>query len=237
MWSKPIETAAAARKTAAFVVVARVPPTVFRRLRGRARLALAAITPALLAVTACGDLGMSNPAPPADAPRVAVETDRGTIVIALYVEQAPITTRNFLEYVDASFYDGTLFHRVIADFMIQGGGYVRDSEGRLQLKQTRPPIPLEADNGLRNYRGAVAMARLPDGPDTGTSQFFVNLVDNQRLDRLGEVELGYAVFGVVVEGMDVVDEIAGVATRAETPLPGVDVPVEDVVIRSVRRRQ
>ena len=191
----------------------------------------------LLAAVGCsGDLGMSNPAPPDDAPRVTVETARGTIVIALYAEQAPITTRNFLEYVDASFYDGSLFHRVIADFMIQGGGYVRDMEGRLQLKQTRPPIPLEADNGLRNYRGAVAMARLTS-PDTATSQFFVNLVDNQRLDRLGEVELGYAVFGVVVEGMDVVDEIAGVATRAETPLPGADVPVEDMVIRAVRRRQ
>jgi cyclophilin family peptidyl-prolyl cis-trans isomerase len=192
----------------------------------------------LLAAVGCsGDLGMSNPAPPAGAPRVAVETDRGTIVIALYEAQAPITTRNFLEYVDASFYDGTLFHRVIADFMIQGGGYVRDGEGRLLLKQTRPSIPLEADNGLRNYRGSVAMARLPSGPDTGTSQFFVNLLDNQRLDRLGEVELGYAVFGVVVEGMDAVDEIARVATHAETPLPGADVPVEDVVIRSVRRRR
>jgi cyclophilin family peptidyl-prolyl cis-trans isomerase len=179
---------------------------------------------------------MSNPAPAADAPRVAIETDRGTIVIALYAEQAPITTRNFLEYVDASFYDGTLFHRVIPDFMIQGGGYLRDGEGKLLLKPTRPPIPLEADNGLRNYRGAVAMARLPAGPDTGTSQFFVNLLDNQLLDRLGEVELGYAVFGVVVEGMDVVDEIARVPTHAETPLPGADVPVEDVVIRSVRRR-
>jgi cyclophilin family peptidyl-prolyl cis-trans isomerase len=199
--------------------------------------AAAAIAFGALAVSACSaGTGMSNPAPAADAPRVAIETDRGTIVIALYPEQAPITTRNFLEYVDASFYDGTLFHRVIPDFMIQGGGYLRDGEGKLLLKPTRPPIPLEADNGLRNYRGAVAMARLPAGPDTGTSQFFVNLLDNQLLDRLGEVELGYAVFGVVVEGMDVVDEIARVPTHAETPLPGADVPVEDVVIRSVRRR-
>ena len=199
--------------------------------------AAAAIAFGALAVSACSaGTGMNNPAPAADAPRVAIETDRGTIVIALYAEQAPITTRNFLEYVDASFYDGTLFHRVIPDFMIQGGGYLRDGEGKLLLKPTRPPIPLEADNGLRNYRGAVAMARLPAGPDTGTSQFFVNLLDNQLLDRLGEVELGYAVFGVVVEGMDVVDEIARVPTHAETPLPGADVPVEDVVIRSVRRR-
>ena len=205
--------------------------------RIEAAAAAAAIALGALTVVACSaGTGMSNPAPAADAPRVVVETDRGAIVIALYPEQAPITTGNFLEYVDAAFYDGTLFHRVMPDFVVQGGGYVRDSEGRLQLKPTRPPIPLEADNGLRNYRGAVAMARLPAGPDTGTSQFFVNLLDNQLLDRLGEVELGYAVFGVVVEGMDVVDEIARVPTHAETPLPGADVPVEDVVIRSVRRR-
>ena len=172
---------------------------------------------------------------PEDAPHVVVETSLGRIVIGLYEEQAPITTRNFLSYVDSEFYDGTLFHRVIPNFMIQGGGFVRNEDGMLQGKLPRPPIISESDNGLKNLRGTLTMARSND-PDSATAQFFVNLVDNQRLDRLGDVNVGYTVFGLVVEGMDVVDAIAAVNTHHEPPLLPQEAPVpdEDVVIRSVR---
>ncbi len=171
---------------------------------------------------------------PDDAPRVVVETSLGTIVIGLYEERAPITVANFLAYVDAGFFDGTVFHRVMPGFMVQGGGFVHRNEQYIQ-KETMPPIVLEADTGLKNLRGTVTMARTP-APDSATAQFFVNLVDNQRLDRLGEVQIGYAVFGVVLEGMDVVDAIAAVETERRPPFPEPAVPVEDVVIRSVRRR-
>jgi len=176
-----------------------------------------------------------NPPLPDDAPRVVIETTKGTIVIGLYEEIAPITVENFLRYVDAGFYSNTVFHRVIPDFMIQGGGFVHQND-QYQPKETFPPIPLESDTGLKNLRGTVAMARR-GAPDTATAQFFVNLVDNQRLDRLGEVELGYAVFGVVLEGMEVVDAIAAVDTRIVPAFPNERAtPVEDVVIRSVRRQ-
>jgi len=180
-----------------------------------------------------------NPPLPDDAPRVVIETNHGDILIGLYEEQSPITVANFLAYVDAGFFDGTSFHRVIPDFMIQGGGWVALSDLRLERKDDRlPNIPLESDNGLKNARGSVAMAR-GGMPDTASSEFFINLVDNQRLDRFGQVELGYAVFGVVLEGMDVVDAIATVETDVspDLPPPGEPAaPVEPVVIRSVRRQ-
>jgi cyclophilin family peptidyl-prolyl cis-trans isomerase len=191
----------------------------------------------LVASAACsgGPAANSNPPLPDDATRVVVETSKGSFVIGLYEEIAPITTDNFLRYVDADFYAGTVFHRVIPDFMIQGGGFVHQ-DGQYRPKDTRPPIVLESDKGLKNLRGTVAMARR-GMPDSATAQFYVNLMDNQRLDRLGEVELGYAVFGVVLEGMDVVDLIAAVETQVVPAFPTERAtPVEDVVIRSVRRQ-
>ena len=130
----------------------------------------------------------------------------GTIAIALNREKAPISVDNFLKYVKAGHYDGTVFHRVMPGFMIQGGGFTPELEER----PTRPPIKNEARNGLRNSRGTVAMARTND-PNSATSQFFINVRDNHRLD-FGIGGAGYAVFGEVVEGMDVVDRIAPIPT-------------------------
>lgn len=179
-----------------------------------------------------------NPPLPDDAPRVVIETNHGDIVVGLYEERAPTTVANFLSYVDAGFFDGTSFHRVIRGFMIQGGGYAALGDLRFERKgDRRPPIPLESDTGLVNARGAVTMART-SAVDSATSEFFINLVDNQRLDRLGQVEPGYAVFGTVLEGMDVVDAIARVETAVSPDLqpPEPAAPLEPVVIRSVRRQ-
>jgi peptidyl-prolyl cis-trans isomerase A (cyclophilin A) len=138
-------------------------------------------------------------------------TPFGTITVVLDEEKAPITVRNFLEYVRSGHYDGTIFHRVMPGFMIQGGGYTPD----LVEKPTRPPIHNEARNGLRNTRGTIAMARTND-PDSATSQFFINVRDNYRLD-FGIDGAGYAVFGEVVDGMDVVDRIVSVPTTTRGP--------------------
>jgi len=190
-----------------------------------------------LAVAACAPGGNINPTLSDDAPRVVIETSLGDIVVGLYEETAPVSVANFLAYVDARHFDGTVFHRVMPGFMIQGGGYVREG-GQFLRKETRAPIVLESDNGLRNLRGTLAMARMPSPDiDSARDQFFINLVDNQRLDRLGDVELGYAVFGVVLEGMDVVDAIADVDIALTAPFPEASTPVEDVVIRSIRRRR
>jgi peptidyl-prolyl cis-trans isomerase A (cyclophilin A) len=158
---------------------------------------------------------------------VRVTTTLGDFVIELYPEDAPTTVDNFLEYVDDGFYDGTVFHRVIADFVVQGGGLTPD----LIEKETRPPIMNESFNGLTNTRASVAMARTGD-PDSATVQFFVNLKDNLDLDATSTVP-GYAVFGRVIEGMDVVDSIAAVPTEQREGLA--DVPVEDVVIENIQR--
>ena len=158
---------------------------------------------------------------------VVFETTLGTIQVELFPEQAPLTVENFLEYVDAGFYDGTIFHRVIPGFMLQGGGFAAD----MTRKPTRPPIKNEADNGLKNARGALSMARTSE-VDSATSQFFVNVVDNAFLDH-GERDFGYAVFARVVEGMDVVDRIAAVETTTRGSYQ--DVPAEPVVIESARR--
>jgi cyclophilin family peptidyl-prolyl cis-trans isomerase len=164
-------------------------------------------------------------------PLVALEvaqgrTSLGTITIALDPEKAPVTVENFLGYVRSGHYDGTVFHRVIPGFMIQGGGFTPE----LEEKPTRPAIRNEARNGLRNSRGAVAMARTND-PHSATSQFFVNLRDNHRLD-FGISGAGYAVFGRVVEGMDVVDRIAMVPTTSRGPHE--NVPQVGVVIKKAR---
>ncbi|MCD6673150.1 MAG: peptidylprolyl isomerase [Burkholderiaceae bacterium] len=169
----------------------------------------------------------------ADNPQVRVATSMGEFVIELYPEKAPVTVANFLQYVDDGFYAGTIFHRVIGSFMIQGGGF--DSglyQGAMRPKQTRAPIALESKNGLKNDRGWVAMARTGD-PNSATAQFFVNVVDNANLNFPQPDGNGYAVFGKVVSGMDVVDKIRAVPTTTVGPYR--DVPASAVVIESVQR--
>jgi peptidyl-prolyl cis-trans isomerase A (cyclophilin A) len=159
---------------------------------------------------------------PALAQKVKLETTAGNIVIELDAAKAPKSVDNFLQYVKAGHYNGTVFHRVINNFMIQGGGMTAD----LKEKPTRPPIPLESRNGLMNARGTVAMARTSD-PNSATSQFFINVKDNDFLNQAQSRDgNGYAVFGKVVEGMDVVDKIRAVPTG-----PG-DVPLTPVVIKT-----
>ena len=159
-------------------------------------------------------------------PTVALDTNHGRIVLELLAAEAPKTVENFLQYANAGFYDGTIFHRVIPNFMIQGGGF----DPQMQQKPARQPIHNEADNGLRNDRGTVAMARTND-PHSATAQFFINLKDNGFLNHTGKNPQGwgYAVFGRVIEGMDVVDAIARARTARRGPHD--DVPVEAVVIQ------
>ena len=165
---------------------------------------------------------------PGSNPTVVMETTHGAITMELFQDQAPISVANFVRYVYAGFYEDTVFHRVIEDFMIQGGGLTAD----LNAKFTREPIRNEAANGLANERGTVAMARTA-GIDSATSQFFINTRDNQRLDHSGTSpeEYGYAVFGRVTDGMDVVDAIAAERTRRAGSHEAV--PVEPVVIQSM----
>ena len=155
---------------------------------------------------------------------VVIETSLGTVRLELDADKAPVTVANFLSYVDDQFYDGTVFHRVIRDFMIQGGGF----EPGLRQKKTKPPIKNESPNGLSNTRGTIAMARTSD-PDSATAQFYINVVDNAR----GLDSARYCVFGKVTEGMDVVDKIKEVRTGRQGSHS--DVPAEDVVITSIRR--
>jgi cyclophilin family peptidyl-prolyl cis-trans isomerase len=181
-------------------------------------LSLALLT-SLLAVAAPS----AGSAPAKPHPRVTLETSKGKIVIELDPEKAPKTVDNFLLYVRAGHYDGTVFHRVIPGFMIQGGGY--DADG--QERPTRPPVQNEAANGLTNDRGTIAMARTND-PDSATAQFFINVADNASLNHRGG-SAGYAVFGKVVEGMTVADAIVAVPTTRRGGMA--DVPVEAVVIK------
>ncbi|MFF8883949.1 peptidylprolyl isomerase [Streptomyces flaveolus] len=157
--------------------------------------------------------------------KVKLSTNHGDIVIRLNAEKAPATVENFLQYVKDGFYDGTVFHRVIDNFMIQGGGM----EPGLRRKETRDPIQNEADNGLKNLRYTVTMARTAN-PHSATAQFFINVADNAFLDHTAKDGLGwgYAVFGEVVEGQDVVDEIKSVPTTSKGG--HADVPKEDVVL-------
>lgn len=163
---------------------------------------------------------------------ILIETNLGNIELALDDVHAPKTVANFLRYVDAGHYAGTIFHRVIAGFMAQGGGY----DGRYEKKPTNPPVDNEADNGLKNARGTVAMARTGD-PHSATAQFFISLSDNTFLDHTAKTTAGwgYTVFGKVTAGMDVVDRMAGLATGPAGPFAK-DAPVEQVAIHSVRRR-
>ena len=158
------------------------------------------------------------------APRVSLETSMGVIVLELDAEKAPVTVANFLQYVRDGHYDGTIFHRVISNFMIQGGGFTPN----MQQKPTRAPIPLESRNGLRNTTGTIAMART-QVPDSATAQFFINVKDNDFLDQANSRDgHGYAVFGRVVSGMDVVEKIRTVPTSRRGMHS--DVPVTPVTI-------
>ena len=164
-------------------------------------------------------------AAPAWAQKVRMETSEGEIVLQLDAAKAPKTVANFVAYAKAGHYDGTVFHRVIPDFMIQGGGFDAD----LKEKPTRAPIPLESKNGLPNLRGSVAMART-SAPDSATAQFFINVKDNAFLDAANARDgQGYAVFGKVVSGMEVVDKIAAVPTGNKGPFQ--NVPATPVIIR------
>ena len=172
---------------------------------------------ATLALALCSSLS-------AQAQKVELATSAGKIVIELDAAKAPRTVDNFLEYVKAGQYNGTIFHRVIGNFMIQGGGMTPD----MREKPTRAPIPLESHNGLSNARGTVAMARTND-PNSATAQFFINVNDNKRLDAASAPDgNGYAVFGKVVSGMDVVDKIRAVPTGSKGPYD--DVPNTPVTI-------
>jgi len=169
----------------------------------------------------------AQPKAEAKKPVVTLVTSLGSIVVELDTDKAPVTVANFLAYVDGGFYDGTVFHRVIPDFMIQGGGFSAD----MTQKPTKPPIKNEADNGLENDTWTIAMART-SVKDSATAQFFINLKDNDFLNH-GSRDFGYAVFGKVTGGVDVVKKIAGVktATRAGNQ----NVPFEAVLIKSARR--
>jgi cyclophilin family peptidyl-prolyl cis-trans isomerase len=182
----------------------------------------------------------ASPAPPTTAPAappatqaekgpiVTLDTSLGKIKIQLKPDKAPITVDNFVKYVRAGHFDGTIFHRVIPRFMIQGGGFEPDMKQRTET--LRPPIKNEAKNGLRNSRGTIAMARTND-PNSATAQFFINVVDNASLD-FGMRGAGYAVFGEVIEGMDVVDKIAAVSTGTKAGMG--DVPQTPVLIKTAR---
>lgn len=176
-------------------------------------------------------LGINLAALAADNPRVKFTTSEGDFVVELYPDKAPKTVANFLRYVDEAYYDGTIFHRVIRTFMIQGGGFTAD----FQRKPTHAPVLNEADNGLKNERGTIAMARTFE-PHSATAQFFINVRDNPNLDHTAPTPRGwgYAVFGRVVAGMDVVDRIRDIPTGSAGPFPS-DVPRRTVVIKRVTR--
>jgi len=161
-------------------------------------------------------------------PMVLISTSLGDIKVELYEDKAPVTVDNFLKYVKAKHYDGTIFHRVIGNFMIQGGGFDKD----MKEKSTNAPIKNEAGNGLKNDTGTIAMART-SVPDSATAQFFINVKDNDFLNHKNDTPagIGYAVFGKVVDGMDVVRKIEHVPTTSKAPYS--DVPAEAVVIKSI----
>jgi len=186
---------------------------------------LTVFTAALVFVGGCGHKGDKKTA--VERKMVRLETSKGDIVIEVNESVAPVTSANFLRYVEEGFYDGTIFHRVIPKFMIQGGGFTPD----MQEKATHKPIVNEAGNGLKNNRGTIAMARTND-PNSATAQFFINVVNNDFLNYVKGRNPGYAVFGKVAEGMDVVDAIAGVKTAKKGPFE--DVPVEPVAIKSAK---
>lgn len=187
----------------------------------------------MLLVSACNAETPANSAagaPATDGPQVLLQTSKGEILLQLYPDKAPKTVENFLRYVDDGFYDGTIFHRVISGFMIQGGGFTPD----MQQNPTRPPVINEADNGLRNIVGTIAMARTMD-PHSATAQFFINVANNSSLDFREKTPRawGYAVFGRVIKGMEVVQAIK----QAPTTSKGMhrDVPQENIIINKAVR--
>ncbi|MEW6077805.1 MAG: peptidylprolyl isomerase [Thermodesulfobacteriota bacterium] len=188
------------------------------------RIALSMISAVFLFII-ISSLPISAPAAE-PAAQVILETDLGAITLELDRDKAPRTVDNFIQYVQDGYYNGTIFHRVIPDFMIQGGGLTAD----MQAKQPRPPILNEADNGLTNLRGTIAMARTAE-PDSATCQFFINHKDNPRLNHRGKnpVEWGYCVFGRVIKGMEVVDAIAAQPTHTVDSWQ--NVPVKPIVIK------
>ncbi|MEI7763664.1 MAG: peptidylprolyl isomerase [Comamonadaceae bacterium] len=161
-----------------------------------------------------------------EAPRVKFVTTAGNFVVELYPDKAPKTVANFLQYVKDKHYDGTLFHRVIDNFMVQGGGY----DSKYQQKPTRPPVVLEAINGLKNEVGTIAMARTSD-PNSATSQFFINVADNAKLNAPSPDGFGYTVFGKVVSGSETIQKIKSAATGAGGPFPS-DAPRTPILINS-----
>ena len=185
------------------------------RLVGALCLAVALVAPANLAAQ--------------DNPVVVIETSMGNMTVELYQDKAPKSVENFLQYMNDGYYDGTIFHRVISNFMVQGGGFTPDME----KKPTRDPIENEADNGLKNRNGTLAMARTPE-INSATAQFFINVKDNSFLDHKGRSaqDFGYAVFGRVTDGMDVVNKIKDVKTGNKGPFQ--DVPTETVLINTIR---
>jgi peptidyl-prolyl cis-trans isomerase A (cyclophilin A) len=188
----------------------------------------------ILVILSCGFpilcAGVAVPVEPvARNPVVLMETSLGNVKLELFLREAPISVKNFLDYVNSGFYNGTVFHRVIPNFMIQGGGFTAD----LIQKQTSPPIRNEADNGLKNMPGTLAMARTPV-VDSATAQFFINVADNASLNHRDKTPqgYGYAVFGKVSEGMDVVEKIAAVKTGTQKGFQ--NVPETSVVIKSIK---
>lgn len=183
---------------------------------------------ALIVISAMVFTGAEDVA--AENPKVLLDTSKGEIVLELYPDKAPDTVKNFLNYVDAKFFDDTIFHRVIPKFMIQGGGFTDD----MKQKPTQAPVKNEADTGVKNDRGTIAMARTND-PHSATGQFFINTVDNDFLNHKNKTPQGwgYAAFGKVIKGMDSVDAISAVKTTTRGSYQ--DVPAEPVVIKSARR--
>ena len=201
-------------------------------MRARHRTLTLRLALALAAACACLLVGQpaarADDAVPSSNPEVRVTTNMGSFVIELYPDRAPLTVADFLRYVHEGFYTNTIFHRIVANFVVQGGGH--DANPPYALKPTYPPVVNESGNGLQNKRGAVGLARAA-GAHTGNAQFYINLVDNPELDPL-PTRWGYAVFGQVVEGMDVVDRIGVVPTGAFGPFKS-DAPLKPVIIQSV----
>lgn len=205
---------------------------IFHRQKCMIRKVVSKFVPAMsvcvvLALVGCGIKPAKEKIMETKPKQVKIETTMGDIFIEVNEQAAPATTSNFLRYVREGFYDGTIFHRVIPNFMIQGGGFGAD----MKEKATHEPIVNEAGNELKNERGTIAMARTND-PNSATAQFFINVVNNNYLNYVKSRNPGYAVFGKVVEGIDVVDAIAGVKTDSKGPFD--DVPVEPVVIKSAK---
>ena len=199
-------------------------------IRSPKGIALAAGIIAVLALA--GMMLLRRNATPTEelAPMVTIETSKGNIVVELFSDKAPLSVKNFLQYVDSGHYNGTIFHRVINGFMIQGGGFTKD----MQQKPVKAPVRNEAENGLKNLRGTLALARTPD-VNSATCQFFINVVDNAFLDFTSPTPqgYGYCVFGKVVQGMEVVDQIKAVPTGRAGPFS--DVPTQPVEIISISR--